>query len=67
MWRRSPPHCTELHVTKLPSLRALEASSERLDEQELLKIPWLGQLVALPQLIRVLLMLGDISPGRSLI
>ena len=60
------PHCTALDITKFSSLRVLKVFFERLDEQELQTIPWLGQLVALPQLTRVVLMWGDIRPGRFL-
>ena len=57
---------TTLHVTKFPSARVLKVSFQRLDEAELQTIPWLEQLVALPQLTRVMLNWGDISPGRFL-
>ena len=53
-------HCTMLDVTKLSSARVLKASFEELDEQDLQAIPWLEQLVALPQLTRVVPMWGDI-------
>ena len=58
--------CTTLNVTKLPSARVLMAQFQRLDEAELQTIPWLEQLVALPQLTRVLLSWSNISPGRIL-
>ena len=60
------PDYTTLNVTKFPSARALTASFERLDAAEPQTIPWLEQLVALPQLTRVELDWGDISPGRFL-
>ena len=60
------PHCTTPDVTKFCRLKVPQASFERLDEQELQTIPWLGQLVALPQLTRVVRSCGDIRPGRFL-
>ena len=56
-----------LDVTKFHSARALTASFERLDEQELKTIPWLGQLGTLPQLTTVELRWARISPSRFLI
>ena len=60
------PQCTALDVTKFSSLRILKASIQRLDEQELQSISWLGLLVALPQLTRVVLIWGYISPCKFL-
>ena len=59
--------CTDLDVTKFPSARVLEASFERVLLEELEGAPWLGQLVALPQLTTVVLDWGGISPGEFLI
>ena len=73
--------CTALDVTRFPSARVLKASFECLDEWELNRslahlsqgaqgnmtaIPWLQQLVGLPQLTRVELVCGEFSPGRVL-
>ena len=63
----STPYCPTLDVTKFPSARVLTASFQYLGEREFQTIPWLGQLVALPQLTRVAIDWGGINPGRFLI
>ncbi len=58
--------CTALDVTKFPSARVLKASLENVAGLEPPPISWLAQLTGLPQLTKVELDCGEVTPDDFL-